>query len=273
MPDRYAVIGNPIAHSKSPAIHAAFARSTGQDMTYERLLAPVGGFRAAVERFAAEGGAGLNVTIPFKHEAFAVAAATTERARLAGAVNTLRRDGDAWLADNTDGVGLVRDLTVNLGRVLRGQRTLLMGAGGASYGVCGPLLDEHPAELVVANRTKSKALALCEHFRGLHPAARDLSGCSYEELAGRRFDLVINATSASLEGEMPGLPPGVFAPGALGYDMLYSRATPFLEFARAQGAQAADGLGMLVEQAAESFRIWRGVSPDTAPVIALLRKA
>ena len=273
MADKYAVIGNPVAHSKSPLIHAEFARQTGEDVKYVAMFAAHRDFEAAVERFRREGGRGMNVTLPFKHRAHALAQKRSRRAEQALAVNTLAFESGAIHGDNTDGVGLVRDLTVNLGRVLRGKRTLLMGAGGASYGVCGPLLDEHPAELVVANRTKSKALALCEHFRGMHPTARGLSGCSYEELAGRGFDLVVNATSASLEGEMPGLPPGVFASGALGYDMLYGRSTLFLEFARAQGAQAADGLGMLVEQAAESFRIWRGVRPDTAPVIALLRKA
>ena len=271
MPDKYAVIGNPVAHSKSPLIHAEFARQTGEDVSYAAILAAHGDFETAVERFRSEGGRGMNVTLPFKHRAHALAHKRSARAEQALAVNTLAFESDGVHGDNTDGVGLTRDLMVNLGRVLRGQRILLMGAGGASFGVCGPLLEENPAQLTVANRTKAKALALCEHFGAVHPGARVLSGCSYEELEGRSFDLVVNATSASLAGEMPNLPPGVFAAGALGYDMVYGRSTPFLEFAVAQGAQGADGLGMLVEQAAESFRIWRGVSPDTAPVIALLR--
>jgi len=271
MPDKYAVIGNPVAHSKSPLIHAEFARQTGEDVSYAAILAAHGDFETAVERFRSEGGRGMNVTLPFKHRAHALAQKRSRRAEQALAVNTLAFESDAVHGDNTDGVGLVRDLTVNLGRALRGTRILLMGAGGASYGVCGPLLDESPAELIVANRTKAKALTLCEHFRRLHPAAPVLSGCSYEDLAGKRFDLVVNATSAGLTGEMPALPPGVFAAGALGYDMLYGGSTPFLEFAGGEGGETADGLGMLVEQAAESFRIWRGVRPETGPVIAMLR--
>jgi shikimate dehydrogenase len=272
MADKYAVIGNPVAHSKSPLIHAEFARQTGEDVQYVAILAADSDFETEVARFRSEGGRGMNVTLPFKHRAHAFAQQRSRRAGQALAVNTLTFESDGVHGDNTDGVGLVRDLTVNLGRVLRGARILLMGAGGASYGVCGPLLDEGPAELTVANRTRAKALALCEHFTGLHPGVGVLSGSGYEELAGRRYDLVVNATSAGLGGEMPALPPGVFAPGALGYDMLYGRSTPFLEFARGQGGETADGLGMLVEQAAESFRIWRGVRPDTAPVIAKLRR-
>ena len=272
MTDKYAVIGNPVGHSKSPLIHAEFARQTGEDMSYVAIFAPHGEFEAAVERFRSEGGRGMNVTLPFKHRAYALAQVRSVRAGQARAVNTLAFESDGVHGDNTDGAGLVRDLTVNLARVLSGTRILLMGAGGASYGVCGPLLDECPAELTVANRTRAKALALCEHFRSVDPLAHVLSGCGYDELAGRRFDLVINATSASLVGDMPHLPPGVFAPGALAYDMVYGAATPFLELASANKAQRADGLGMLVEQAAESFRIWRGVRPETAPVIAMLRR-
>jgi shikimate dehydrogenase len=214
----------------------------------------------------------MNVTLPFKHRAHALAQSLSSRAEQALAVNTLTFEPAHVHGDNTDGVGLVRDLTINLGRVIRGARVLVMGAGGASYGVCGPLLDESPAELTIANRTRSKALALCEHFRSIARTARILSGCGYDELAGRRFDLVINATSASLAGEMPALPDSLFAPGALAYDMLYGLSTPFLEFAATRGAMRADGVGMLVEQAAESFRIWRGVRPQTAPVIAMLRR-
>ncbi|MGZ8154481.1 MAG: shikimate dehydrogenase [Burkholderiales bacterium] len=270
MPDRYAVIGNPVAHSKSPAIHAAFARETHQDLTYVALLAEIGEFETIVERFRADGGRGLNVTLPFKHRAFALARDRTQRAVEAQAANTLTfRDG-AIAADNTDGVGLVRDLTVNLGCTLKGARILLLGAGGAAYGVCGPLLDEKPARLFVANRTADKALALRERFRASRGDV-GLEAGGYDELPRDPFDIVINATSAGLSGEAPPLPHGLFGPRALAYDMVYGRLTPFLEFAKREGAPTADGLGMLVEQAAESFFIWRGVRPQTRPVIALLR--
>ena len=272
MPDKYAVVGNPVAHSKSPLIHAEFARETGEDVSYVAILAAHGEFETVVERFRAAGGHGMNVTLPFKHRAHALAKSLSARAQHALAVNTLAFENGGIHGDNTDGVGLVRDITVNLGHALRGARILVMGAGGASYGVCGPLLDEGPEELVVANRTRATALAMCEHFRAVEGVAAILSGCGYDELAGKRFDLVINATSASLAGEMPALPAGVFASGALAYDMLYGMSTPFLEYAEAQGAQRADGLGMLVEQAAESFMIWRGVRPETARVIAMLRR-
>jgi shikimate dehydrogenase len=272
MPDRYAVIGNPIAHSKSPAIHAAFARSTGQDMSYERLLAPVDGFRAAVERFAAEGGAGLNVTIPFKHEAFAVAAATTERAKLAGAVNTLRRDGDGWLADNTDGVGLVRDLVANRGVDLRGVPIAILGAGGAVYGIVKPLLDAGAASITVSNRTMAKAAAVVAKFRQYG----NVEAVAPDALAGHGHAVVINATSLGMGGAKVDAFPfdgGVVARGAFAVDLIYSdRATPFMDWARAHGAASAcDGLGMLVEQAAESFALWRGVRPDTRAVFSMLR--
>lgn len=273
MTDRYAVIGNPVEHSLSPAIHEEFARVTGQDIAYGRILAPLDGFREAVLRFRAEGGKGLNVTLPFKHEAWRLATEKSGYALAAGAVNTLSFRGDQVVGDNTDGIGLVRDLTRNLRLSLRGRRVLLMGAGGASYGVVEPLLREQPQCLVVANRTLEKAIALVANFEKLqHFAPEGLSARPYEQLAGLRFDLVINATSAGLQGAMPPLPEGVFAPGALAYDMVYARRTPFLEFARAQGARTADGLGMLVEQAAESFFIWRGVYPETGSAIALLRK-
>ena len=271
MTDRYAVIGNPVAHSKSPAIHARFARDTGQDMSYEALYAELDEFEAVVERFRHDGGAGLNVTLPFKHRAFALCEGTTERAAHARAVNTLVLEARSVRGDNTDGVGLVRDLTVNLGRPIAGERVLLMGAGGASYGVCGPLLDERPAALVVANRTVSKAVELCEHFQGIHPHPGPLAATGYDALAGRAFDIVVNATSAGLAGDMPALPDTVFAPGAFAYDMVYGRVTPFIELARSRDVECADGLGMLVEQAAESFYVWRGVRPDTRSVIAGLR--
>lgn len=271
MPDRYAVIGNPVAHSKSPLIHAEFARETGQDMSYDMIHAGIAEFEAEVERFQAAGGRGLNVTLPFKHRAYALARKRTLRAEEARAVNTLVLGADGIAGDNTDGAGLTRDLVHNVGCGLRGRRVLLMGAGGASYGACGALLAHGPARLVVANRTVDKALALCAHFQA-HANAAALAASSYPELAGNQFDVVINATSAGLAGEMPALPPGVFAPGATGYEMVYGRKTPFMAFAETCGALVADGLGMLVEQAAESFHLWRGVRPDTRPVIALLRR-
>ena len=271
--DRYAVIGNPIAHSKSPQIHAAFARQTGQELSYEALLAPVDGFAQTVADFRAHGGRGLNVTVPFKLEAFALAERHTPRAQAAGAVNTLAFDADGILGDNTDGAGLVRDLSANLDFALAGRRILLLGAGGATRGVLLPLLDSRPARLTIANRTVAKAEALSTLF-----AARAgdcvLDACGFDALAGRRFDLVINATAASLAGELPPLPPGLYAEGALAYDMMYGRdPTRFMRAALADGAaRAEDGLGMLVEQAAESFALWRGVRPDSGPVLAALRR-
>lgn len=266
MSDRYAVIGNPVAHSKSPWIHAEFARATGQRIEYGRIEAPLEAFARTVAAFRAAGGRGCNVTLPFKAEAYALATDPTPRARAARAANTLRFDdgGDGVAADNTDGAGLVNDLERNLRRPIAGQRVLLMGAGGAAQGVLGPLLEARPAALVVANRTAGRARELAARF----PGSR---GGGYDALAGERFDLVVNATSAGLAGEAAPLPGGVFAPGALAYDMVYGRDTPFLAAARAAGAATADGLGMLVEQAAESFFFWRGVRPDTRTVLAALR--
>jgi len=271
MTDRYCVFGNPIGHSKSPAIHAAFARQTGQDISYEAILAPLDDFKGTLGAFIDAGGRGANITVPFKEEAFRRSTRRTPRAELAGAVNTLAFDDDGILGDNTDGAGLTRDLTVNLGCTLQGRRILLLGAGGAARGALGPLLDAQPAALTIANRTAAKARALAAHFAALGP----LAGGGYDELAGQSFDLVINATSASLGGELPPLPPGVFAAGSLAYDMMYGKGdTPFMAFARTQGtARIADGLGMLVEQAAEAFFVWRGIRPDGAPVMALLRGA
>ena len=274
MTDRYAVIGNPIAHSKSPQIHAAFARQTGQDIGYTRLLAPPDGFRGIVESFRAAGGRGANVTVPFKLEAFDLADEVSQRAKDAQAANFLNFDGDRSRADNTDGAGLTRDITDNLAFSMAGRRVLLMGAGGAARGALQPLLAQQPAILTIANRTVEKALQLAEAFR-YHPSAASsvLSGLRYDELAGHHFDLVINATSCSLQGELPPLPAGVFAEGSLAYDMMYGKGlTPFLAFAQSQGTvRLADGLGMLVEQAAESFFLWRGVRPETRPVLELLR--
>ena len=272
MTDQYAVIGNPVEHSLSPEIHAAFARETGQDISYGRLLAPLDAFAAAVAKFRDEGGSGLNVTLPFKHEAWRLSRAQGA-AQAAKAVNTLKCGAGEVLGYNTDGPGLVRDLTVNLARELRGRRVLLMGAGGATYGVMEPLLNERPAELVVANRTEQKAHEVVASFARVAAtlAAAEVTACGYDGLRGRQFDIVINATSAGLAGAMPSLPGAVFAPDALAYDMVYGRATPFLAFAAALGARACDGLGMLVEQAAESFFFWRGVRPTTKPLIARLR--
>lgn len=272
MTDRYAVIGNPVAHSQSPAIHAEFARQTGQDMTYDRLLAPLDAFAATARRFFDEGGMGLNVTVPFKHDAWRMVDAHAGVALNAEAVNTIRRVGSDLTGYNTDGTGLVTDLERNLGFPVAGKRILLMGAGGAARGVMHPLLEKRPERLVVANRSAGNAVSLVNHFaRFGHLTAGGIAARSYPDLAGTRYDLVINATSAGLQGEMPELPAGIFAPDALAYDMVYGRVTPFLVHARQQGARAVDGLGMLIEQAAESFFIWRGVRPRTAPVIEKLR--
>ena len=272
MTDRYAVIGHPIAHSKSPAIHAAFAAQTAQDLSYEALLAPLDGFAAAVAQFRAQGGRGMNITVPFKEEAWQLADRLTERARLAGAVNTFVFGGDV-LGDNTDGAGLVRDLEV-LGARLAGARVLLLGAGGAARGVILPLIDAGVARLFIANRTADKARALQAHFAG-HDARGVLAAGGWQEAADAPYDVVINATSASLSDEAPPLPPSLYAPDSLAYDMVYGRGlTAYLKQARDQGAaRLADGLGMLVEQAAEAFALWRGVRPDTAAVRATLRVA
>lgn len=270
MTDRYAVVGNPIAHSKSPLIHAEFARQTGQDMAYTVILAPLDGFADVVRTFRAEGGKGLNVTVPFKQEAWRLATRLTDRARLAEAVNTLKFEPDGTVVgDNTDGAGLMRDIRENLGIAIEGKHVLLMGAGGAARGVLLPLLLQKPAELAIANRTAEKAVDLERQFA----AYGQVEGGDYARLAGRRFDIVINATSSSLSDALPPLPQGVFAPGALAYDMMYGKGlTPFLQFARESGAtHLADGLGMLVEQAAESFFLWRGVRPQTQSVITLLK--
>jgi len=271
--DRYAVIGNPIGHSKSPQIHAAFARQTGQDIAYDRLLAPLDGFEAAVHKFFREGGHGLNVTVPFKREAWDMVDLHGGDALDAEAVNTIKRVGDQLVGFNTDGTGLVTDLEHNLSFPIAGRRVLLMGAGGAAHGVMHALLEKKPQMLVVANRTPDRAANLVGHFinKTKHFSVTEISASPYTELTSVQFDLIVNATSAGLDGKMPLLPKGLFSSGALAYDMVYGRITPFLAFARAHGATCADGLGMLVEQAAESFLIWRGVRPQTAPVMAQLR--
>lgn len=271
--ERYAVVGNPIAHSKSPQIHRMFAAQTGQTLNYEALLSPLEGFAATVSAFRAQGGLGMNVTIPFKLEAHRLADRLTPRAQAAGAVNTLAFGPEGILGDNTDGAGLVRDLEHNLDCCLAGATLLLLGAGGAARGALLPLLSANPKGLVIANRTPEKASALAAHFRALAPEA-SLEACGFEALAGRGFDIVINATAASLAAQAPDLPPGIYAPGALAYDMMYGvTPTAFLAAAdRAGATRLTDGLGMLVEQAAESFALWRGVRPDTTPVLAELRR-
>lgn len=270
MSDRYAVIGNPIAHSKSPLIHARFARATGQDMEYGRILGDPDDFAGDVRRFFAGGGAGMNVTVPFKEQAWALADERTPRAQSAGAVNTLIGLAHGRLrGDNTDGVGLVRDLADNHGFVFAGRRLLLLGAGGAARGVLRPLLEAAPAALVIANRTASKAVDLARAVAGMGA----VSGCGLGDLGTERFDLIINATSAGLGGGVPPIPDACLAPGGWTYDMLYAdEPTPFCRWGLERGAaRVLDGLGMLVEQAAESFYLWRGVRPPTAEVIALLR--
>jgi len=265
MTDRYVVIGNPVGHSKSPWIHAEFARATGQDIAYGRLEPPLEGFEAAVDAFRASGGRGANVTLPFKQAAFRYCAALSPRARAAEAVNTLVLDRAEIFGDNTDGVGLVRDLQANLGCELDGRRLLLLGAGGAAQGVLQPLLDAGVETLVVVNRTASRAQALAARF----PRIR---GGGYDLLGAASFDLVVNATAASLVDALPPIPASVFGPNALAYEMVYGRDTPFLAFAREHGVRASDGTGMLVEQAAESFFIWRGVRPPTRAVLSALRR-
>ncbi len=266
------MIGNPVAHSQSPQIHAEFAQQTGQDLVYERLLAPLDAFEATAKRFFSEGGKGLNVTVPFKHDAWNMVNAHAGVALDAEAVNTIKLEGGKFIGHNTDGIGLVTDLERNLGFPIAGKRVLLMGAGGATRGVMNPILEKNPRLMVVANRTLDKAMSLVSHFQKFKDfTSGGISASPYPDLAGSKFDLVINATSAGLSGEMPSLPEGIFGKGALAYDMVYGRDTPFMIFARKEGARAVDGLGMLVEQAAESFYIWRGVRPQTAPVIAKLR--
>jgi shikimate dehydrogenase len=268
--DHYVVFGNPIGHSKSPLIHRLFAEQTGEQLEYETLLAPLDDFTGAAQAFFRKG-SGANVTVPFKEQAFRLADSLTERAQRAGAVNTLRKGLDGrLLGDNTDGAGLVRDLTVNAGVSLQGKRILLLGAGGAVRGALEPLLAEKPAVLMIANRTVEKAEQLAHLFEDLGPVFA--SGFDWLE---EPVDLIINATSASLAGELPPISPSLIQPGhTVCYDMMYGKEpTPFCRWATEHGAaQSLDGLGMLAEQAAEAFYLWRGVRPDTAPVLAELRR-
>lgn len=261
-PDRYAVIGNPIAHSKSPLIHASFARQTGQAMHYEALFAPLDGFVVTVQDFIARGARGANVTLPFKQEAYRLTNTLTSRAQAAGAVNTLQFKDGAIEGDNTDGIGLVRDITQNAGWSIKGSKILLLGAGGAARGVILPLLQQKPAQLVVMNRTHAKAEELAHLFAAEGPIQAWATDTLQEP-----FDIVVNATSASLATQMPDMPAAVIARHTCAYDMMYGPGkTPFLQFSAQHGALVRDGLGMLIEQAAEAFFIWRGIRPDTAPV-------
>jgi len=268
--DRYAVFGNPVAHSKSPLIHRLFAEQTEQKLEYTAIEAGIGHFDSSVQAFLAANGRGLNVTVPFKQDAWRLADTHSARAERAGAVNTLIKQEDGTVyGDTTDGVGLVTDLTVNHGITLTGKDILVIGAGGAVRGVLEALLSHQPASLFIANRTASRATALADDFSDLG----NISGGGLGDVAERHFDVIINGTSASLQGELPDLPATIFAPGACSYDMMYAAEnTPFMTWSRDNGAsQCFDGLGMLVEQAAESFYLWRGVRPETAGVITAVR--
>lgn len=271
MTDQYAVIGQPVDHSRSPAIHAAFAKQTGETIAYERLPAPLDDFAETASAFLQNGGRGLNVTLPFKGQACAFVDNLTERARNAQAVNTIAVQADGrTLGDNTDGAGLVRDLCHNQGLSLEPMRVLMLGAGGAVQGVLGPLLALAPQQFVIANRTAEKAAALARPFGD----SGDIHGIGLDAIGDYApFDLIINGTAASLAGDLPPLPDHALAPQGVAYDMLYANEpTHFMRWAQAHGAgHSADGFGMLVEQAAESFSLWRGVQPETRPVITALR--
>ena len=266
MTDQYAIIGNPVQQSKSPIIHLAFAQATKQNLEYTKIEGHA--FAADVDAFRARGGRGMNITAPFKLDAFAYATERSERAQLAGAANALKFDGERVLAENFDGIGLVRDVTHNLRCPLKGKRVLILGAGGATRGALLPFLAEQPAELVIANRSLGKAQELV----AIGASQGRVRGCTYAELEGQNFDLVFNATSASLHAELPPVPASVFAGCTLAYELAYGKGlTPFLRLAQNAGVkQVADGVGMLAEQAAEAFEWWRGVRPDTRAVIELL---
>jgi shikimate dehydrogenase len=270
-PDRYALVGHPVAHSRSPQIHTLFARETGEHLTYGLIDAEPERFAAAVRAFVAAGGKGLNVTVPHKEAAYELVDERSATAELAGAVNTIKLVDGKLYGDNTDGVGLVRDLVVNLGQALVGRRVLVLGAGGAARGILAPLLAAQPLELVVANRTRERADALVARFA----ASRNLRAVAFEALRDlAAFDVLLNATSAGLKGEAPPLPTSLLGPKSFCYDLIYSTEdTPFVSWARAHGAgRAEQGWGMLIEQAAESFYIWRGVRPDTKAAFAQLAR-
>ena len=266
MTDQYAVIGNPIQQSKSPLIHTAFAKTTNQDLEYTKIEGHA--FAADVDAFRARGGRGMNITAPFKLDAFAYATERSERAQLAGAANAMKFEGDRVMAENFDGVGLVRDVTHNLGCALKGKRVLVLGAGGATRGALLPFLAEQPAELVIANRDAVKAQALA----AIGATQGHVRACTYAELEGQTFDVVFNATSASLKAELPPVPASIFTGCVLAYELAYGKGlTPFLRLAQNAGVkQLADGVGMLAEQAAEAFEWWRGVRPETRAVIDTL---
>ncbi len=270
--DRYAVIGNPIAHSKSPMIHGAFAQITGQSLEYSKVLAPLDAFFDTVQTMIFEGFKGANVTVPFKLEAFQLANQLTERAHDAGAVNTLIFNEAGITGDNTDGAGIVRDIQENLHIPIAGKRVLLIGAGGAAEGVLHPILACSPALLVITNRTLDKALTMVKKVedQGEYRFV-SVNAYAFDDLQGQEFDIVVNATSTGLTDTLLPLPAGIFATGALAYDMMYARVTPFMKFAAEHGAQISDGLGMLVEQAAEAFYVWRGVRPETNAVMQAIR--
>ena len=272
-PSRYAVAGNPVAHSQSPFIHAAFAAQTGEAIVYERLLCPLDAFGPTVRAFAAAGASGCNVTMPFKFEACALAEQRSARAEIAGACNTLRFDGDGWHGDNTDGAGLVRDIENNAGVDLRGARVLLIGAGGGAAGALGALIESGAREVVVANRGVERARALVDaHLRALGERVRARVAASALDGCGSAFDVVVNASASSVSGAPVPVAASVLRSGGLAIDMMYGpAAAPFLDWAAAHGASGRDGLGMLVEQAAEAFSFWRGVAPETAPVLRALR--
>jgi shikimate dehydrogenase len=272
MTDRYAVIGNPIEQSKSPLIHTTFAQVSGQDMDYAKLLGPLGEFSQTVDAFRASGGLGMNVTAPFKLEAFAYATDLAPSAQMAGAVNAMKFEGDKVYAENFDGVGLVRDVVHNLGYSLQGRRVLILGAGGATRGALLPILAQGPAEVVIVNRTVAKAEELAALARQHQSAKLPVRGVGYAEVGAQSFDVVFNATSASLTAELPPLSSSAFAPGCLAYELAYGKGlTPFLKLAlQAEAHRLADGVGMLAEQAAEAFQWWRGVRPDTSAVIQKL---
>lgn len=271
--DQYAVFGNPVAHSQSPLIHKLFAEQTGQSLSYTRQLVEPGHFAEAVRDFAAHNGKGLNITVPYKHEAWELADQLSERARRAGAVNTIKINDNSYFGDNTDGVGLVRDLVNNHSITIEQSHVLILGAGGAVSGVIEPILNQNPARLIIANRTVEKALNLAHQFSDLGT----ITGCALDDpiVSQAAFNVVINGTSASLKGELPSLPTILFSEQGCAYDMMYAaEATPFMKWAIQNGAiTVCDGLGMLVEQAAESFYIWRHARPETKPVIDAIRQA
>ncbi|MDO9203852.1 shikimate dehydrogenase [Methylotenera sp.] len=272
MTDQYAVIGNPIAHSKSPLIHEAFARQTGQDISYERILAPLDGFDETVRELIKQGYKGVNVTVPFKFEAFQLANQYSSSALGAGAANTLSFKNQTIAADNTDGAGLVRDIEQNLNVQIAGKRVLLIGAGGAAEGVLQPMFKSKPKSITVVNRTLDKAIGMIKKVEAQSQFGNTiLSACTFEGLQGQAFDIVINATSAGLNDTALPIFNTIFAKDCLAYDMMYGRETPFMKLAKDNGAQVADGLGMLVEQAAEAFYIWRGVRPETHSVMQQIR--